>query len=180
MSLPVTVRPFTLVVLCTAVLLIVYSYCCRLWKFYFFWESGAIGWILLLIGSILFLFQRIDLQTAQGGRSSIAEKLGAYGLCFVLFIWVLVWGALFFSDAYATARQTILHDALLQKSIGQVNRVLIRPEGQVQMQSSAAGSAGTAELHLIAEGEHQFQDVQVFLSKEPADTAWIVRKMMRE
>ena len=179
MSILTSVRPFTRWLLSSAVLLILYSYLCRLWKIYFLWESGAVGWFLLFIGLILFLFQRIDLNTAHQ-RSSVLEKIAACALCFVTILWLIISLSFRFSDAYAVAEQAVLHNAQLKQNIGAVHRISIRPVGQIQVQSSDVGETGIAELHLIAEGEQKFQDVQVFLTKEPSDTTWVIQEITHE
>lgn len=154
--------------------LFAYGYISRTFHIYFFWESTFVGWLLLLLGSILWLAQRIKTQPKQS-QQRLLSKVSIGCICFLLFVQVLTWVLLGNTNAYTASVAALQHHSKLQQEIGPLQRVSIKPMGHIAVQTSEAGEVGDAELHLIAKGSRKFKDIRLLVSKELDDSVWKVR-----
>ncbi|SHI60751.1 hypothetical protein SAMN02745146_1166 [Hymenobacter daecheongensis DSM 21074] len=153
--------------------LLVYDYICRAAKIYFFWESGVIGWYLLLLGAIGLLLNRIDAKSSLK-QPAVVEKVAAFGLVFVLAIKLIVFGAFIFSDSFETASTYLKNNERIRNEIGPVSGVILLSEGEVNTTSNSEGEQGEGVLNLVAKGSKEYKQFEIHVVKKREMSAWQV------
>jgi hypothetical protein len=165
-------RKFTKRILLAGAILTVYGYVCRVIGIYFFWESKYIGWAIIIIGIISFLFDRVRLKKA-GGKKSLLEKIGIGILIFFLFVQAILVIVIPNTDAYKVAKQYLYNNSRLKNDIGEIKGFALVPLGAIQKSSSENVESGNATILLTVKGQKKFMDVTVYIEKKPG-MEWIV------
>ena len=158
----------------TGVALIIYGYFARLASLYFFWESRYVGFMVLFVAGIFYLFNRISARRKEG-RRSLPEKIAAGILVFML----VLQGALFFifpsTDAYRVATDYIRHDSKLQTKIGNITGISPVPKGSVDINTGNNVSYGEATFYFIVKGSRKYTDIVMEVRKDPT-TDWTITR----
>ena len=157
--------------------LIAYDYICQAAKIYIFWESGVIGWFLLLLGSISLLLNRIDNKNNVKGNAVI-EKILVFGLVFILIIKVIIFGAFASSDAFEVASSYVKTNSQIKREVGRVSGVILFSEGEINTSSNPKGEQGQGVLTLVAKGDNKYKLFEVHLIKRYDMTSWQVVEAM--
>jgi len=168
-QLSVTTKLF----LITGVVFLVYDAFCCITGIYFFWESGVIGWYLLLLGAIGFFLNRVDAKTNRN-QPVVVEKLATFGLVFILVIKLIIFGAFVFSNAFETASSYLKTNDQIRKEIGLVSGVILLSEGEINTASNSKGEHGEGVLNIIAKGSNKYRKFEVHLLKKYEANAWQV------
>lgn len=163
----------TKILLAAGSVFVVYDYLCRAAAIYFFWESGVVGWFLLLLGAINLLLNRIDTKSSQK-EGAVIEKGIAFILVFLLIIRLIVFGAFMFSDAFETASNYLKTNEQVRSKIGPVSGVVLFSEGEISTTSNPEGEQGEGVLNLVAKGQHEYKQFELHLSKTPKVNTWQV------
>ena len=74
---------FTKGLLLISLAVIIYGYFCRGIGLYFLWESKSIGWVLLFLGVINFLLERVRLKQRKKEKVTL-ERIGIGVVLFIL------------------------------------------------------------------------------------------------
>ena len=167
---------FTKAVLLTSFILIVYGYLSRLIGIYFFWESLSIGWILLFVGIIGFLYNKISIKSIEK-KNTLPEKIGIGFIVFGLLISLLLLIIIPFTNAYQVAKIYLSNNIELQSEIGNIQGFGIIPTGSVQVSSGSKGEYGNAVISLTVKGDKKFKDITVYVIKDVDNLEWIVEGM---
>src|SRR5690606_20330841 len=145
--------------------LIVIGYLVRWMGIYFFWESRYIGFMVLLIGMVIFLSEQVRLNRQQG-RKTIWVKIGMGIILFILLIQTILLFVIPRTDAYAVATRNIKANHEVQTRIGNVKSISVVPKGMITMSTVNNYSSGEASFFLIVKAEKKFVDVSMDLLKE--------------
>ncbi|GAB3589214.1 hypothetical protein [Hymenobacter daeguensis] len=154
-------------------ILVAYDYICRAANIYFFWESGVVGWFLLLLGAISFLLNRIDAKSSQK-TGAVIEKGIVFVLVFLLIIRLIVFGAFVFSDAFEAASTYLKTNEQVRSEVGPVSGVVLFSEGEVNTTINSEGEQGEGVLNLVAKGQNKYRQFELHLSKTPKANTWQV------
>ena len=138
--------------------LIVYDYLCRAANIYFFWESGVIGWFLLLLGFIILLLNRIDVKSSQK-KGAVVEKGLVLLFIFILAIKIIVFGVFMASDAFEVSSNYLKTNEKVRNEIGPVSGVVLFSEGEINTASNSEGEHGEGVLNLVAKGHDRYKQL---------------------
>jgi hypothetical protein len=160
-------------VLIAAGIVLLYGYMVRFAGIYFFWESSFIGWSILFIGLLMWLFWSIKVKKAAG-KKRLWEKIGIIVLFFVLILQLAVVLVFPRTDAYAAAITYIEHNDSLKRDLGAIKGFGFTGTGGMAVSSTDTGEVGNAELHLIVKGEKKYKDLNIYMVKD-WKTPWEVQ-----
>lgn len=172
-SLITQASKITKMLLFIAIVFVAYDYICRAANIYFFWESGVIGWFILLLGFISFFLNRIDKNNDQKS-GTVIEKVLVFGLMFILLIKVVVFCAFVSSDAFEVASRYLKTNSQIAREIGQVSGVVLLSEGEVNTSSNSEGEQGQGVLNLVAKGQNKYKLFEIHLVKKYEMVSWQV------
>jgi hypothetical protein len=167
---------FTKAVLIAGLVLVMYGYLCRLIALYFFWESKTIGWTLLCIGIIGFLYDRIKINKT-GEKKTLIEKIGIGIIAFSLLVQCMLLAIILFSEAYSAAKLYLIKDTHLKKEIGNIRGFGLIPIGSIEVITDSIGEYGTATINLTVKGDPKFKDVTIYLAKYADRPDWEVQEI---
>lgn len=159
-------KPITKSIFFLGALFVIYGYLCRAVKIYFFWDSKAIGWIILATGLILYLLDLNKVRKTQG-KKTIWVKIGIAFLLFGLIIFPFVVYMLKTSEAYQAATEYLSTDSKIKEEVGNVKGFSLIPTGEVQTFSINDVESGEAVFFLTIKGDRKYKDVTVTLKKTP-------------
>ena len=153
-----------------AILLIAYGYGCRFFNIYFFWESRYLGWMLLLAGAGLLLFNRIVIKNFRW-REVVLELIAVVILFLVIILQTSI--LIFFpgTQAYKAGIRILKNHNKLISELGMIKNTSIVPVGQIQWTSAHDDQMKAAKFNIIVKGEKRYRDVTVYLEKLP-DGDW--------
>jgi hypothetical protein len=164
----------TKILLAIGCILTIYGYLCRLLSIYFFWDSRAIGWVLILIGITFFLVDNMEARDEQA-KNTVANKVGI-GL--LIFAGIALVGfnisTRIFSDVYDIATRYIADDQDLKREIGEVKGFGILTTGSIQVESNSYAEYGYAVFNFTLRGDYKYKDVTIELAKSPESPQWNV------
>jgi hypothetical protein len=166
----------TKAVFATAMVLIIYGYLCRMIGLYFFWESKLIGWLLFLIGIILFLLETIKIKKADN-KETMPYKIGVgITVFFLLFesAFMLITPR---TDAYSAATKYVLDNSEIKAEIGEIKAFALIPTGSIEMGSNKEGNYGNALINVVAKGDKGFKDLSIYVVKYIDSAEWTVEKV---
>jgi len=155
-------------ILVIGAILLVYGYLCRILKINFFWDSKAIGWIVLLIALLSYL---IDLRRTRGQRGKKVIWV-TIGICILILGLVILPVAVFMlktSDAYDAAIEYLRSDPKIKDEIGNVKGFGLIPTGSVQTTTINGIESGNATFEIIVRGDKKYIDITVDLEKTPTN-----------
>jgi len=157
-----------------AAILLAYGYFCRWVGLNFFWDSKSIGWTILYLFAISYLYDNIQSRRSQN-KTTIPHKVGI-GVFFLLSTYVVVFSiwARFFSDAYEAATNYVENEPSIQKELGKIVRFSIITTGTVQTETTIVGDFGYAIFNLTTEGKNMSKDMKIKLRKNPETSVWDV------
>lgn len=164
---------YTRTVLTMAAALIGYGYLCRGLHLYFFWESLPIGWEVLLAGGILALLEIIKIRKKEGSKAT-PLKIGVGLLCFVAVIQLVMSIAILNSDSWIATKEHLRNDKWIMTTLGGPQTFVLMPAGGISTSTSAAGTEGSAEIHVIVKGTNGMMDLVVLVEKQLGDKKWKV------
>lgn len=164
---------YTLAMLFLGVILTLYGFLSRAINLFFFWESKPIGWILILMGIIGFLFDRVKRKN-RSNKKSILEKVGIGIGIFVIIIRVLLMIVIPRTDAYHTAKDFITKDEILAKELGRIKSFGFIYSGGIEKTIDEQGTYGTATINLIVKGQKRYKDISVYVVKYADRDTWEV------
>ncbi|MEZ4773031.1 MAG: hypothetical protein R3D00_07605 [Bacteroidia bacterium] len=164
---------FTKTVLITGLTFMLYGYLCRLIGIYFFWECKSIGWILLFIGVIGFLSNRIKIKTTEKKKTNL-EKVGIGIIIFVLLVQTILVAVIPFTDAYLVATTHLINDDNLKTEIGNITGFGLIPTGSIQKATDSSGEYGSATINLTVRGDKAFKDITIYVVKNADSPEWKV------
>jgi hypothetical protein len=159
-------------ILIVGALVLFYSFIVRLAGIYFFWESSFLGWSILFIGLLFWLFRSIKAKKTAG-KKTLWQKLGIAFLLLFLIIQVVVVIVFPRTDAYAAAVIYIKSNNSLRKELGAIKGFGFTESGSMEVSSTDTSEAGNAEFHLIVKGEKKYKDITIDLVKD-WNTPWQV------
>ena len=159
-------------ILAAGALVILYSFIVRLAGIYFFWESSFLGWSILFIGLLLWLFRAVKTKKAAG-KKRLWEILGIALLLLILVVQLVVTIVFPRTDAYAAAVAYIRKNDSLKKELGTIKGFGFTESGSMAVSSTDTSEAGNAEFHLIVKGEKKYKDIIIYLDKD-WNTPWKV------
>ena len=154
--------------------ILLYGYFCRLLNLYFFWESKAIGWVLVLITLIFLLRQRINWKKTIN-RKTISEKIGIGFLVFILLIQTVLFFVMPQTNAYKSAKNFIKTDNTIFNEVGEVTGITLLPNGGMSVSSNSQGEQGQADFNFIVKGTNKYKDYNLQVEKD-FDTEWTIKK----
>ncbi len=167
---------FTKVIIVSALIFILYGYLCRVIELYFFWESKSIGWGLLFIGSISFLFNRIKIKKIEK-KNTVLDKIGIGVIIFILLIQTIFISVIPFTDAYSVAKKHLINDETFKNEVGNISGFGLIPTGGIQITSDSHGEYGVSTINLTVKGYKKFKDLTVYVVKYADSTEWEVEGM---
>lgn len=167
---------FMKVILIVAAVVIIYGYLCRYAAIYFFWESEYIGWMLLYIGFIAILLQRIKMKRMIR-KESVMEKIIIGIIVFVLLLKSVLLVVTPFTDAYTAAKKYLLSNDGIRAQVGNIQGFSVVPEGNINKSMQADKNSGLATLVLIVKGDKQYRKVTVYVVKRENEQDWLVGGM---
>ena len=147
-------------------ILLIYGYLCRILKINFFWDSKAIGWIVLFIALLSYLFDLLR-KRRQRGKKVIWVTIGICVLIFGLVILPIAVFMLKTSDAYDAAIEYLKSDPKIKDEIGNVKGFGLIPTGSVQTTTINGVESGNATFEIIVRGDKKYMDVTIDLEKTP-------------
>ncbi|MFN8305198.1 MAG: hypothetical protein U0T79_00365 [Ferruginibacter sp.] len=153
------------------ILLIAFGAVCRIVPFYFFWESIAVGIVLLILAAILFLVGSLK-TVRQNDKRHIGEKIGIGILSFILFVMCLLQVITLNSDAWAATKRQLQNDPELRAELGTIQGFSLMPMGGLSVTSSSGGDAGYGNFRVIVKGERRYKMLEVVVSKT-VDSPWL-------
>jgi len=159
-------------ILIIGISLLIYGYLCRSLNIYFFWDSKSLGWIVIFIGLIFYLFDLNKIRTAKG-QKTIWIRIGIGFAIFALALSVAIIFILKKSEPYSIAIEYLKTDQLIEEEIGEVHSFGLIPTGAVSSVTTNGAESGIADLSLTVEGRLKNKDVEVHLEKTPG-TSWTV------
>lgn len=158
-------NPFFKFLFLTSIFLIFFGYIVRLFDIYFFWESTAVGFGLLLLTVAQFLIDDINSRTEKG-----LNKIFSYILTIIIGFIILIQGIIAITlpntRAYRTAKVLLKDDSALTTEIGKIHSFSVLPKGSFSTHSNQYGSTGKANMTLIIKGEKKYIEKNVILEKE--------------
>jgi hypothetical protein len=157
----------------TGALLLFYSWVCQAVGIYFFWESGSIGFLLLLLGCISLCLNLVNAK-AQQRRPALIEQAITLVLILALAIYLIIFGSFLASDAFEAAAKFLKTDGRVQDEIGQVTGVIPVAEGQISTRSTDRGEVGEGTLIVIAKGSRKFRRYEIKSVKSIDSDHWQV------
>lgn len=155
-----------------SVLLILYACLCRLTGIYFFWESLAVGFFLMLI-SILFAFIGLSRMRKRDTGKYGWELVPVVLISFLLLVMACCYIILPTTDAYQAAKAFLIKDNTIRAEIGPIRGFSLCSPGHITMSSGDRGVSGEATFELIVKGEKKYKDLWIFAFKR-LDTDWQV------
>jgi len=164
---------FTKAVLTSGALLVIYSYLCRWFGLYFFWESGSLGWSLVFIGLIGLLSDRVKAKK-ESNTKALFEKIGIGAIVFILFIRSILIIVIPFTDAYAIAKKYIKENGQIEEELGKVSGFGLIASGGIQKTTGPNGTYGSATINLIVKGQNKYKDYSVYVVKYVDEPEWVV------
>ncbi|NUQ26169.1 MAG: hypothetical protein HUU34_19640 [Saprospiraceae bacterium] len=164
---------FTKTILIAGLTFILYGYLCRLIGLYFFWESKSIGWALLFIGVIGFLFHRINIKKREK-KKTLFEKIGIGIIIFILLVQTIFIAVIPLTDAYSVAKAYLINDANLKTKIGNITGFGLIPSGSIQKTTDSSGEYGSAIINLTVKGDKKFKDITIYVAKNADSPDWKV------
>jgi asparagine N-glycosylation enzyme membrane subunit Stt3 len=166
----------TKAVLATAIALIIYGYLCRMIGLYFFWESKLVGWFVFLIGIVLFLLETIKNKKADN-KETMPYKIGIGVLVFFL---IIESAFMIFTprlDAYSCAKKYVLDNAQIKAELGEIQSLVLKPTGSVEMGTNSEGSYGNAVFNVLIKGDKAFKDLSIYVVKDVDKAEWVVENV---
>ncbi|TKS57200.1 hypothetical protein [Mesohalobacter halotolerans] len=155
--------------------LILYGYVARQFNIYFFWESKAIGFGLLLITIAKFIMD--DISARRENKMHLISFYLILGiLCLSIFIKVLFAFIIPNSEAYASATKLLKTDLNLINQIGEINSISYFAKGNLETRTDENGTTGSADLFLLIKGEKKYVEKNVLMSKKPEEK-WEIIEM---
>lgn len=164
----------TKILLAFGATLLIYGYLARVAEIFFFWESKAIGWAILFLGTISFLREKIKFKKKEK-KNSIIEKIGIGFLIFGLFAKAGIFFTIPNSEAYEVAIKYVTNNKNLIEDIGTVESTSLLPSGGIQENTDSLGSYGAAQVDLIVKGNKKHREVSVIITKTVDKTTWEVK-----
>lgn len=162
------------VILGIGIVVILYAFAARAAGIYFFWESSFLGWTVLAIGGLVWLFRAIKVKKVAG-KKKLWEKLGVAFLLFLLTIQLIVVIVIPRTGAYAAATSYIVKNDSLKRELGDIEGFGFTESGSIAESSKETGeAAGNAELNLIVKGKKKYKDITVDMLKD-WNTPWAVQ-----
>lgn len=168
------INKITKIVLAVGAALLVFGYLARTTDFFFFWESTAIGWAILFLGTIIFLWDKIKIKKKEN-RKSIIEKVGIGFLVFGLFTKAGILFKIPNSEAYKIAIEYVTNNKELIEEIGTIQATRLMPSGGIQENTDALGSYGAAQVDLLVKGNKRYKEVSVVVTKTVDKSNWEVK-----
>lgn len=162
----------TKVLLGIGIILLVYGYLCRILHIYFFWDSKELGWVVLFIALLFYLFGLHRSRRLQRKRT-VGVIIGIFFISFGLLISPFVLLMLKTSDAYQAAIDYFETDPQIKDSFGEIKGFGLIPTGQFQSKIINGIESGDAEFIITIKGDKKYKDVSVRLKKTP-ETNWSV------
>lgn len=156
-----------------AAALVLFGFICRIASIYFFWESMSAGFILMAVAAISLMNDKIKTKKQQG-QNTTGEKIVIGLICFVLLIETVLYIVIPQTDAYAAAKHFLSTDTGVIDEIGTAKGFSIVPAGAISTSSGPQGTAGAANLFIIAKGSKRYKLYNLELYKA-YKTDWIVR-----
>lgn len=158
----------------SAIFLILYGYGCRVFHFYFFWESEMIGWVLLFTAVLFFLIGR-QRRDKRSGKKTVGYKIGIGVMGFILIGGSVAYIFMPFTDAFKAAKVLVTKNPDVNRRIGEVRSVILVPYSYyIHMESTERGdSQGEAEFSLLVHGTMGIADIDVCLNKD-WKTDWVL------
>ena len=151
--------------------LLVYGFICRLADIYFFWDSKTIGFYILLLALLGYLFSLYRKRKLQL-KKTIWVKIAIGFLSLLLVMVPIVLGVMMNSDAYKAAKSQIRINPSIQQKIGKVKGFGILTTGQINTKTiNGTLISGEALFSFTIKGEKKFVDATVTLTKD-ADNNW--------
>jgi hypothetical protein len=167
-----TIRILALAVSITGILLLVYSFICRLVPIYFFWESRITGFWMLMLGGILLLLDSIYRRKPLR-KNVVWHWIGISSILLILLIESILMIVIANSRAYQVATEFISTNPEVQQELGVVTALGYFPTGWISINQDPNGEFGDARIYLIIKGEKAFANLKVILFKD-YDTEWTV------
>ena len=159
-------------VLLSGIVLLAYGYLCRTLNIYFFWDSKIIGWFVLLIALVSYLFD-LHKSRRRRGKKTIWVKIGIGFFLFGLMLFPFIIFMLKTSNAYQSAIEYLSTDSQIKTEIGNVKGFGFITTGSEATISINGSESGQATFDLIVKGDKKYKDVTVYLRKTP-DSFWTV------
>lgn len=166
----------TKTVFSTGLIITIYGYLCREIGLYFFWESKSIGWILLFIGVIGLLSDRIKLKKNEK-KNTVFEKIMIGVIIFILFIQTILISVIPFTDAFTTTKTYLMNNEKLKLEIGNIIGFGLIPAGSFQKTIDSSGEYGNASISLTVKGDRKYIDITVYVVKETNNPVWKVTEI---
>lgn len=151
--------------------LIIYGYLCRIFGLWFFWESKLLGFLLLLIGIIGLLRNRIKFKKSVS-KKTILEKIAIILISITLLIQLILITILPFTDAYVAAKQYLTDNQGLKLEVGNITGFGVILSGGIQKEVDSIGEHGYATINMIVKGDRKYKDLTVYAIKNPEDNEW--------
>jgi hypothetical protein len=162
------INQVALLVFAAGFLMIFYGLLARGVGIYFFWESSAIGWVILFVGAIWALFS-LRRYRRSDGRKGIGEGIGIFFAAFFLLTLLVGYPLISHLEATAAAREYLLTNDSIRSELGGVNGVVLMPE----LVYKGTGEKGACLLEFVVKGNKKYVDVGVYLSKAE-NSPWTV------
>jgi hypothetical protein len=164
------------IILIIAPMVIIYGYLCNYAGMYFFWESGYIGWMLLYIGFIGILQQRIKMKKMIR-KETVMEKIIIGIIVFVLLLKTVLLTVTPFTDAYAASKKYLLANGTIQAEVGNIHGFSVVPEGSIHQSTQADKVNGLATIVLLIKGDKKYKRVTIYVAKNENEQEWVVGGM---
>ena len=163
----------TKVILIITAVIALYSVACRLLSIFFFWESSFVAqW--LIYASIFLLLRDWKRAVKNKGKSTFLPKLLTGVLIFVIFVSSTFAIALPFTQAYEVAIADLKQDMAVAYEVGEVQSIVYRCRGAIQISSDFQGTSGQAQVLVIVKGTKAYKDYELSMVLSPQTGGWKV------
>jgi len=150
-----------------------YSLLCRALSIFFFWESSIIAqWLIYL--SVFFVLRDWRKSEKSKGKSILIPKILTGVLVFVIFVTSTFAIALPFTQAYEVAVADLKNDMAVSYEVGEIESIVYRCRGAIQISSDFQGTSGQAQVLVIVKGKKAFKDYDLSMVLSPQTGAWTV------
>ncbi len=157
----------TKTILFIGIFLLAYGYVCRIAPINFFWDSKAIGFIILLITLLSYWIDLYRTRKLKGKKNGWV-RLGLYFVSFCLIFLPILITKLKSSDAYIAAIEYLKANPEIRKEIGTIKGFGLITTGSSKTIKVNGIESGSAIFEIIVKGEKKYKDVVIELVKNPS------------
>ena len=146
--------------------LLLYGYASKFIGIYFFWESKSLGWLVVLVLSIIILSK--DVKTRKLKKSpTVGGYIGIGLISFILLIKAILIISIPISDAYSNAKTQLKEMESIVVQTGEIQGFSYRTNGAFSYSSNGTDEYGSLDMTIIIKGEAKYIEKDILIEKTP-------------